>query len=95
MRILLIGGTGFIGPFVVDALARSGHDIAVFHRGTNMSEHGINDALATTTRTGPGGQRGNDSESSATGSHPRTSSSDKPLPGPVTANPRTPLTAAS
>jgi nucleoside-diphosphate-sugar epimerase len=37
MRILLIGGTGFIGPFVVDALARSGHDIAVFHRGTKPS----------------------------------------------------------
>ena len=37
MRILLIGGTGFIGPFVVDALGRSGHDIAVFHRGTKPS----------------------------------------------------------
>jgi len=37
MRILLIGGTGFIGPFVVDALGRSGHDVAVFHRGTKPS----------------------------------------------------------
>ena len=37
MRILLIGGNGFIGPFVVGALVRSGHDIAVFHRGTKPS----------------------------------------------------------
>ena len=47
------------------------------------------------SRTGPGGQRGNDSDSSATGSHPQTSSSDKSLPGPATTNPRTPLPAAS
>ena len=46
-------------------------------------------------RTGPGGQRGNDSDSSAAGSHPHTSSSDKSLPGPATTNPRTPLPAAS
>ena len=46
-------------------------------------------------RTGPGGQRGNDSDSSAAGSHPHTGSSDKPLPGPVTTKPRTPLPAAS
>jgi hypothetical protein len=34
--------------------------------------------------TGPGGHRGNDSHSSAAGSHPHTSSSEKSLPGPVT-----------
>ena len=45
--------------------------------------------------TGPGGHRGNDSDSSATGSQPHTGSSDKPLPGPVTTQPRTPLPAAS
>ena len=45
--------------------------------------------------TGPGGQRGNDSDSSAAGSHPHTDSSDKPLPGPATTNPRTSLPAAS
>ena len=33
--------------------------------------------------TGPGGQRGNDSDSSATGSQPHTGTSDKPLPGPA------------
>jgi nucleoside-diphosphate-sugar epimerase len=33
MRILLIGGTGFIGPDVVSALMSRGHDVTVFHRG--------------------------------------------------------------
>ena len=40
--------------------------------------------------TGPGGHRGNDSDSSATGSQPHTGSSDKPLPGPATTQRRTP-----
>jgi nucleoside-diphosphate-sugar epimerase len=33
MKILVIGGTGFIGPFVVRALVEQGHDLTVFHRG--------------------------------------------------------------
>ncbi len=33
MRILIIGGTGFIGPHVVRRLADEGHEITVFHRG--------------------------------------------------------------
>jgi nucleoside-diphosphate-sugar epimerase len=33
LRILLIGGTRFIGPYVVRRLARNGQDVAVFHRG--------------------------------------------------------------
>jgi nucleoside-diphosphate-sugar epimerase len=33
MRILLIGGSGFIGPYVVSALERRGHHVCVFHRG--------------------------------------------------------------
>ena len=53
------------------------------------------DDLAKTTRTDPGGQPGNDSYSSATGSQPNAGSSEKPLPGPVTTKPRTPLPAAS
>jgi transposase len=44
--------------------------------------------------TGPGGQRGNDSDSNAAGSQPHTNSSDKPLPGPATTDPRTPLPTA-
>ena len=56
--------------------------------------HLVHDAIAH-TRTSPGGQRGNVSDSSATGSHPHTGSSDQPLPGPVTTKPRTRLPAAS
>ena len=56
--------------------------------------HLVDDAVAHSA-TSPGGQRGNDSDSGAAGSHPHTSSSDKPLPGPVTTNPRTNLPAAS
>lgn len=33
MRILVIGGTRFIGPRLVHRLAAAGHEIAVFHRG--------------------------------------------------------------
>jgi nucleoside-diphosphate-sugar epimerase len=33
MKILIIGGTGFIGPFLVRDLVGQGHDIAVYHRG--------------------------------------------------------------
>jgi transposase len=59
-----------------------------------MLDDAMNPAVGA-ARTGPGGQRGNDSDSSAAGSHPQTSSSDKPLPGPATTQPRTPLPAAS
>jgi hypothetical protein len=54
----------------------------------------VNDA-ARHIATGPGGQQGNDSDSSAAGSQPHTSSSDQPLPGPVTTKPRTPMPTAS
>jgi nucleoside-diphosphate-sugar epimerase len=33
MRVLVIGGSGFIGPFVIEALVKQGHDVTVFHRG--------------------------------------------------------------
>ena len=58
----------------------------------------VDDAITHTvagSRTGPGGQTGHDSDSSATGSHPSAGSSDKPLPGPARPQPRTPLPAAS
>jgi nucleoside-diphosphate-sugar epimerase len=34
LRILVIGGTGFIGRFVIPLLHQAGHAVAVFHRGT-------------------------------------------------------------
>ena len=58
----------------------------------------VDDAITHTTGqsgTSPGGQTGYDSDSSATGLHPNAGSSDKPLPGPATTDPRTPLPAAS
>ena len=31
MRVLLIGGSGFIGPHVAGALDRLGHEVVIFH----------------------------------------------------------------
>ncbi len=45
--------------------------------------------------TGPGGQQGNDSDSSATDSHPHAGTSDQPHPGPATKHPTTHLQDAS
>ena len=41
MRILLIGGNGFIGRFIVATLRRQGHAVAVFHRGTTEAPAGV------------------------------------------------------
>lgn len=38
MRILIIGGTSFIGPRVVRRLVEQGHDVTVFHRGQTQSD---------------------------------------------------------
>ncbi len=37
MKILVIGGTRFIGPPVIRRLAEAGHEAAVFHRGTSRA----------------------------------------------------------
>ena len=37
MRILIIGGTGFIGPYAVKQLVDLGHDVTVLHRGQHES----------------------------------------------------------
>jgi nucleoside-diphosphate-sugar epimerase len=38
MRILIIGGTSFIGPHVARRLVEAGHEVAVFHRGTSEAD---------------------------------------------------------
>lgn len=38
MRILIIGGTNFIGPPVVCQLGAMGHEVTVFHRGKTKAE---------------------------------------------------------
>ncbi|HEY8172146.1 MAG TPA: NAD-dependent epimerase/dehydratase family protein [Dehalococcoidia bacterium] len=38
MKILVIGGTSFIGPAVVRRLLNDGHDVTLFHRGQHESD---------------------------------------------------------
>ncbi len=38
MRILVIGGTGFIGPHVLRRLRAAGHEVTIFHRGETRAE---------------------------------------------------------
>ena len=38
MRVLVIGGTKFIGPYVVRQLAAGGHQVTVYHRGETESD---------------------------------------------------------
>jgi 2'-hydroxyisoflavone reductase len=37
MRILVIGGTRFVGRHLVDAAVRAGHEVTVFHRGRSLA----------------------------------------------------------
>ena len=37
MRVLIIGGTGFIGRWIVRALVENEHEVRVFHRGTTIA----------------------------------------------------------
>ncbi|PWT79578.1 MAG: NAD-dependent dehydratase [Acidobacteria bacterium] len=38
MRILVLGGTNFMGPHVVRGLVEGGHDVTIFHRGQTELE---------------------------------------------------------
>jgi nucleoside-diphosphate-sugar epimerase len=50
MRILLIGGNGFIGRPVVTALQEQGHSLALFHRGTSLALAGVQQILGDRDR---------------------------------------------
>jgi len=56
--------------------------------------HMVADAI-THIATGPGGQRGTPTDSSAAGSHPNAGTSEKPLPGPATLHATSPGTAGT
>jgi nucleoside-diphosphate-sugar epimerase len=50
MRILLIGGNGFIGRFLIAALEHQRHTLAVFHRGTNPVPDGVEEIRGDRSR---------------------------------------------
>jgi nucleoside-diphosphate-sugar epimerase len=50
VRILLIGGNGFIGRFVLTTLQQQGHSLALFHRGTSVAPAGVEQILGNRDR---------------------------------------------
>lgn len=42
MRVLVLGGTGFSGPFLVRRLDELGHQVTVFHRGQHEADLPVN-----------------------------------------------------
>lgn len=50
MKILAIGGTGFIGPFVIRDLEQAGHNVTVFHRGTRAAPEGAREIIGDRNR---------------------------------------------
>jgi nucleoside-diphosphate-sugar epimerase len=55
MRILLIGGNGFIGRPVVATLQQQGHSLALFHRGTSVAPTGVEQIPGDRNRLSAGG----------------------------------------
>jgi nucleoside-diphosphate-sugar epimerase len=56
MRILLVGGNGFIGRFVLAALQQQGHTLAVFHRGTRALPAGVEEIRGDRNQLSPSAQ---------------------------------------
>ena len=50
MRVVLIGGSGFIGPHVARALLESGHEVIVFHRGRSAVVAGAEEIIGDRRR---------------------------------------------
>jgi nucleoside-diphosphate-sugar epimerase len=52
MRILVIGGTRFMGPYVIRNLCAAGHEISIFHRGQTGAElpDGVREILGNRDR---------------------------------------------
>jgi nucleoside-diphosphate-sugar epimerase len=50
MRVLLIGGNGFIGRFVAIALRDQGHHVAIFHRVTSPVPKGVSEIIGDRNR---------------------------------------------
>src|SRR5437764_10023683 len=40
-RVLVLGGTRFVGPFVVQRLVERGHEVTLFHRGHHEPVHAM------------------------------------------------------
>lgn len=57
MRILLIGGNGFIGRFVAATLQQQGHALALFHRGTEPAPDGVEDIRGNRQQLGDSSQQ--------------------------------------
>ena len=68
---------------------------ALKRRLSNIVYHCMLDDTIQGTRTGPGGQRGNDSDSSATGSQPQHRHFGQATPGPATKHSKPPLPKVS
>jgi nucleoside-diphosphate-sugar epimerase len=52
MKILAIGGTGFIGPFTIKRLQQAGHNVTVFHRGTAAPPASVKQIVGDRNRLG-------------------------------------------
>ena len=50
MKILIIGGTGFIGKDVTRMFVQNGHEVAIFHRNRETSDISLNSIHIIGTR---------------------------------------------